>query len=77
MTAKTEVRNALDRLAGFLTARGAQVEYAHLPDPGDGKTGLDDYLAAGHTVDELWALVAPTRDRPQPNHTGGRVTSRR
>jgi hypothetical protein len=34
-----------------------------LPETGDGKTGLDDYLAAGHTVEELRTLVRP--DPPQ------------
>jgi hypothetical protein len=39
------------------------IEYLHLPNNGDGKTGIDDYLAAGHTVDELMKLVRP--DPPQ------------
>jgi hypothetical protein len=34
------------------------IEYCHLPNLGDGKTGLDDFLAS-HTVDELWTLVRP------------------
>jgi hypothetical protein len=38
-------------------SRHANVKYCLLPHNGDGKTGLDDYLAAGHTVDDLWALV--------------------
>jgi hypothetical protein len=34
------------------------IEYLHRPNNGDGKTGLDDFLAE-HTVDELWTLVRP------------------
>jgi Protein of unknown function (DUF3631) len=38
------------------------IEYLHLPNNGDGKTGLDDFLF-DHTVDELWTIVRP--DPPQ------------
>lgn len=55
---KQSVRIALDQLAGYLAGKDAAIEYLHLPDNDDGKTGLDDYLA-GHTVDELWTLVRP------------------
>ena len=41
-------------------SRHADVKYCLLPHEGDGKTGLDDYLAAGHTVEELWN-TGPTR----------------
>jgi hypothetical protein len=34
-------------------------KYCCLPHDGDGKTGLDDYLAAGHTVADLRQLVQP------------------
>jgi hypothetical protein len=47
------VRRALERLARFLGSRGATVRYALLPDIGDHKTGLDDYLGAGRTVNEI------------------------
>jgi putative DNA primase/helicase len=56
---KRPVQQALGRFAQFLANRGADVSYLHLPHNGDGKTGLDDYLAAGHTVDELHALIRP------------------
>jgi hypothetical protein len=51
VTRKKSVRTALDQIAGYLASKGAAIEYLHLPDNGDGKTGLDDYLAAGHTAD--------------------------
>jgi hypothetical protein len=72
VTTKPEVRDALVRLKAFLESRKATVEVVYLP-AGDGgtKTGLDDYLAAGHTVDELLALArpelpAPVRPEKQP-----------
>jgi hypothetical protein len=56
---KAPVRNALTELAGYLGSKGATVRYLHVPDGGDGKTGLDDYLAAGHSVADLRSLVRP------------------
>lgn len=63
---KPEVHGALTRLKAFLESRGAKVAVIYLP-AGDGgvKVGLDDYLAAGHGVDDLMALAAPTL-RPIP-----------
>jgi hypothetical protein len=55
---KPAVAKALAELANYLGSKGASAEYLHLPDDGDGKTGLDDYLAA-HGVDGLWELVRP------------------
>ena len=56
VTVKDTVRKALHRLCGFLEHRGASVWVVVLPDGDDGaKTGLDDYLAAGGTVDDLEA----------------------
>jgi len=54
---KPDVQKALDRLQSFLQRRGALVEIIGLPHgDGGGKMGLDDYFAAGHTVEELKAL---------------------
>jgi hypothetical protein len=58
VVAKKAVRAALTHLAGYLQIKDAKVEYLHLPNNDDSKTGLDDYLA-DHTVEELWALVQP------------------
>src|SRR5215217_8424884 len=51
---KREVHAALSRLKAFLQSRGARVSLIYLP-PGEGgvKQGVDDYLAAGGTVDDL------------------------
>jgi uncharacterized protein (DUF927 family) len=58
VTTKREVESALDRLRAFLERRGGRVHVVRLRAAEDGsKVGLDDYLAAGHTVDELRALV--------------------
>lgn len=71
---KRDVRSALQRLGGFLAARGAEVRYVHLPHDGDAKTGLDDYLAAGGTADDLVTSSTPelqaAQDTPaKPAHT--------
>jgi hypothetical protein len=55
---KKAVQAALTHLAAYLASKDAKVEYLHLPNNGDGKTGLDDYLSH-HTVEELWTLVQP------------------
>lgn len=67
---KRAVSRALAELARYLESKGAAVAYCHLPDDTD-KAGLDDYLAAGHTVDELHRLVRPdppevVEDKPAP-----------
>jgi hypothetical protein len=56
---KPTVRKALDALADYLRSKGAAVAYCHLPDHDQSKTGLDDYIAAGHTGDDLCRLVRP------------------
>jgi hypothetical protein len=54
---KPEVRQALDRLTEKLQRKGAQVSpITLLPMAGKEKMGVDDYLAAGHTIQEIEAL---------------------
>jgi hypothetical protein len=69
---KREVFAALSRLKGFLESRGAAVRLVYLPAGGGGaKQGVDDYLAAGHTVDELLRHATPTlKDPPQEDGSG-------
>jgi hypothetical protein len=56
---KPAVQAALRRLKPFLEQRGANVRVIYLPaGPGGEKVGLDDYLAAGHTIQDLLALVS-------------------
>jgi hypothetical protein len=59
-TVKPEVWRAIRDLGEWLkVSRHADVKYCCLPHNGDGKTGLDDYLADGHTVEDLLELVRP------------------
>jgi hypothetical protein len=67
---KPEVQKALYRLVGDLEGRGARPLVVYLPDaPGGGKQGVDDYLAAGGSVEQLekwarpfdWAGIAAVR----------------
>lgn len=55
---KREVLTACDRLSSLLISRGARVHYILLPSVPDGtKQGLDDFLAAGHGTEDLFALA--------------------
>lgn len=56
------VHKAVEELGRWLEHRGANLCFAYLPSDG-GKVGVDDYLAAGHSKDELVAL---TEDRWRP-----------
>jgi hypothetical protein len=53
---KPEVQLALERLVAALEDRGAEVLVVYLPGP---EKGVDDYLVAGGTVEELEALARP------------------
>lgn len=62
---KSAVQGALLRLKDFLTHRGAKVIPLFLPPGiGGGKQGLDDYLAAGGTMDELTTFTTPVAASP-------------
>ncbi len=55
---KPAVHQALARLKSFLQSRRGHVRLVHLPaGPGWAKVGLDDFLAAGHGVDDLLGLA--------------------
>jgi hypothetical protein len=60
---KESVYGALDALTRHLRTKAARVRFCYLPDAKGEKVGLDDYLAAGYSVGELWALV---EDRLKP-----------
>ncbi len=54
VTVKPAVQRALAGLVGFLKGRGAAVRVVYLPDgEGGRKQGIDDYLAAGGTIQAL------------------------
>src|SRR5919112_3690231 len=57
---KAGVQDALAALVAALEDRGASVKVIYLPDAADGsgaKQGVDDYLAAGGTVREMFMLA--------------------
>ena len=57
---KPQVHEAMKRLAELLRLRGAHVAFIYLPAGDAGrKTGLDDYLAAGHSWDDALRLASP------------------
>jgi putative DNA primase/helicase len=61
------IQTALSRLSDWLSNKGARVTAAYLPSSDNrGKTGVDDWLADGHTVSELEALLK------EPGHVAGR-----
>jgi len=71
---KAPVYAALCRLKAFLESRGAQVLVVYLPPgPSGTKVGLDDYLAAGHTIAEMLAHATSALRRPpaDPDEEGG------
>jgi Domain of unknown function (DUF3854) len=64
----TAVYEALRRFKEFLASRQAKVATIYIPSgPNGQKQGLDDYLAAGHTKDDLLALATDQlREPPKP-----------
>lgn len=69
---KPHVHAALQRLSEFLKSRGAKVCYVYLPHGDDGrKVGLDDYLADGHSTDDLLARATPELLRPVGEERAG------
>ena len=62
---KPEVYAALRRLWAFLERRGAKVAVVYLPHGKDGKkVGVDDYLASGHSIEDLESLAVNELRRP-------------
>jgi len=58
ISTKWAVAQAIGRLAHVLTTRGATVRLLLLPDAhGGGKVGIDDYIAAGASTDDLEARI--------------------
>jgi hypothetical protein len=60
-----EVRQALERLTVHLQRKGAVVRIVSLPAEGGAKVGVDDYLVAGHTMQDLEALIDAPRMAPR------------
>jgi hypothetical protein len=63
---KRLVHLAVERLKAFLESRGATASIVYLPPAENGaKVGVDDFLSAGHTLDDVLALASPEL-RPLP-----------
>jgi hypothetical protein len=62
-----EVSQAREALVTFLTSQGANVKQVELPPLAAGKCGADDFLVAGHSLDDLLRL-AQDYTPPQPAH---------
>ncbi|PON15811.1 hypothetical protein C2W62_21820 [Candidatus Entotheonella serta] len=63
---KRQVWYALAALKPFLASRGAKIRLVYLPQTLDGqKCGVDDYLVAGHTIQDLREL-STTKLLPPP-----------
>jgi hypothetical protein len=60
------VRMALGRLTEHLSRKGAMVRMIYLPPVAGKKVGVDDYLVAGHTLQDLEALMEAPRPQAQP-----------
>jgi Domain of unknown function (DUF3854)/Domain of unknown function (DUF927) len=59
------VHQALARLRAFLQSRKANVSLVYLPAKAGGeKQGVDDFLAAGHSIDDVVALATPKLKSP-------------
>lgn len=55
---KRGVKQALTRLSQWLSGRGAIVHVVQFPAPDHGaKIGIDDFLAQGHTIDDVTGLL--------------------
>jgi len=69
---KPAVRQAMERLKAFLEHRKARVAVTYLPSgEGGKKVGLDDYFAAGHSVDDVLHHTEADVRRPaaeEPTH---------
>jgi len=63
---KVAVSKALDALKKFLQRKGAVVQVVYLPGP---EKGVDDWLAAGHTHDDLCGLIEGPRPELKPAPT--------
>ena len=68
---KQSVSLAMNRLGAALQRRGAAVAYTRLPSgPGGAKIGADDFVAAGHQLDDIVRLS--TASALEPCAGGGR-----
>jgi putative DNA primase/helicase len=71
------VQKALRRVSAFLTGRGATVNIVYLPGGPDGKkVGIDDYLVAGHTIKDVFALAGDRVSKSKSEPSAGQSVFR-
>jgi len=63
---KPQVQKALRRFSGVLINKGAIVTPVLLPPKSDGKNGIDDWFAAGGTLDELQMIITNSKTWFEP-----------
>jgi hypothetical protein len=65
-----QVHGAVQRCAAFVRTRGANVRFACIPHPTEGKLGIDDYFGLGHTAADIKATIVeelpPLPGPPEP-----------
>ncbi|MBA7648307.1 hypothetical protein ES703_56092 [subsurface metagenome] len=62
------VYKAQERLLEHLRRKGSNAKAIYLPPkPDGGKQGVDDFLAAGHTINDLIALALAPKEIPRPS----------
>jgi hypothetical protein len=62
---KDPVRLAMERMSAALKRMGASVAFVYLPSgPAGEKVGADDYLAAGHTLEDIVGLAVSELRKP-------------
>ena len=67
LLAETNIQKISKPLIDYLQGQGASVGVAYIPlDAQKGRIGVDEWLALGHTKDELLNLVQAPKPAPQP-----------
>jgi predicted P-loop ATPase len=73
---KQDVQRALTGLTEYLTMKGAHVWHVSLPHEDNGKVGIDDFLAQGHSLADVEALLVDTQqaEASKPAQSGWQST---
>jgi hypothetical protein len=71
---KPSVHGALERIAKYLGARGADLRFVYLPTV-EGKMGVDDFLAGGGTLEDLQGLAEERLRDPPPEEKPKRAAA--
>lgn len=72
---KRQVSRSLMRFCQWLTSKGAVAWVVYLPTGAPGKMGVDDFLAAGHALGELDALLRPWQQEARRVQSPASITA--